>query len=221
MEQNFCTRELLEISDTKQATVLLEDKTLWFLAPFAGTERSADEAAALLKVNLNTLLYQIKRLQKFKLLQLVRTRQRRGSSIKVYRASADAFFIPFPMTPYEHPEDLLLREYKPLHRKLVANFLAAGLEWAGRYSVDDFGLMIKLEQNAFTVKHGPNPSKPFMLNPSALQAPALVNDWQNLTLDFEDAKALQREMTLLLERYLAKNGSGTYLAHVALAPTKG
>jgi sugar diacid utilization regulator len=73
MKQNLRTREWLEITDAKQAAILLEAKTLQFLTPFVGTECSADEAAALLNVNLNTLLYQIKRLRKFKLLQLVRT----------------------------------------------------------------------------------------------------------------------------------------------------
>ena len=183
-----------------------------------GKERSAEEAATLLNVNLNTLLYQIKRLRKYKLLQLVKTQKRRGSSIKIYRASANTFFVPFPATPYTQPEDLLLREFEPLHRKLVANFLVAGIELVGIESVNDFGLHVRLERNALTVTHGPNPRKALTMNPSALHAPALVNVWQDLKLNFEDAKALQREMMVLLERYSKKSGSGDYFAHVGLAP---
>ena len=219
MKQNLRTREWLEITDTKQAAILLEDKTLEFLRPFVGIERSADEAAVLLNVNLNTLLYQIKRLRKFKLLQLVRVQKRRGSSIKIYRASADTFFIPFPITPYAHPEDLLLREFEPLHRRFVANFLIAGIELVGIESVNDFGLHVRLERNVLSVMHGPNPRKALNMNPSAPHAPALVNVWQDLKLNFEDAKALQGEMLMLLERYRTKSGAGAYLAHIGLVPT--
>ncbi len=220
MKQNLRTREYLEIVNSEQAKVLLEDKTLQFLTPFIGIERSAEEAATLLNVNLNTLLYQIKRLRKYKLLLLVRTQKRRGSSTKIYRASADTFFVPFPVTPYAHPEDLLLREFGPLHRKFVANFLLAGIELVGMESVNDFGLHVRLEHNALTVTHGPNPRKALTMNSSALHAPALVNVWQDLKLNFEDAKALQRDMIMLLERYSKKSGSGDYFAHVGLAPAK-
>jgi hypothetical protein len=54
MKQNFRTRDLLEVVNKEQAKVLLEDKTLQFLTPFMGIERSAEEAATLLNVNLNT-----------------------------------------------------------------------------------------------------------------------------------------------------------------------
>jgi hypothetical protein len=219
MKQNLRTREWLEITDAKQAAVLLEDKTLHFLTPFVGIERSADEAAALLNVNLNTLLYQIKRLRKFKLLQLVRTQKRQGSSIKMYRASADTFFVPFPATPYTQPEDLLLREYEPLHRRLLVGFLEAGIEFVGSRSVNDFGLSVQLGHGGLHVNHGPNPRLGLTVNPTVPHAPAILNQWQDLKLDFEDAKALQREMMTLLERYRTKSGSGAYLAHVGLAPT--
>jgi hypothetical protein len=219
MKRNLRTREWLEITDTKQAAVLLEDKTLQFLTPFVGGERSADDAAALLNVNLNTLLYQIKRLRKFKLLQLVRTQKRRGSSIKMYRASADTFFVPFPVTPYAQPEDLLLREYEPLQRRLLAGFLEAGIAFVGIRSVNDFGLNVQLGQGGLCVNHGPNPRLGLTINPAVPDAPAILNQWHDLKLDFEDAKTLQREMMMLLERYRAKSGSGTYLAHVGLVPT--
>jgi hypothetical protein len=220
MKQNLRTREWLEITDVKQAAILLEGKTLQFLTPFVGVECSADEAAALLKVNLNTLLYQIKRLRKFKLLQLVRTKRRRGSSIKFYRASANTFFVPFPVTPYAQPEDLLLREYEPLHRRLLAGFIEAGIEFVGIRSVNDFGLSVQLGQGGLCVNHGPNPRLGLTVNPAVPDAPAILNQWEDLKLNFEDAKVLQREMMTLLERYRAKSGSGTYLAHVGLSPTQ-
>jgi DNA-binding transcriptional ArsR family regulator len=153
MKSKIRSREWCEIKDKEQAGVLLEDKTLRFLTPFVGRESSADEAAKDLGVSLTTLMYQLKRLQDYGLLEQTSEKKRRGSNIKLYRAVGDAFFIPFQATPYERPEELLLRDYDPLHRKLLACFLEAAIEFLGMRSVDEFGLRISLEDGELSVRH--------------------------------------------------------------------
>jgi hypothetical protein len=218
MKQKIRSREWLEVKDKERASVLLEGKTLRFLVPFVGRESSADDAAKQLNVSLTTLAYQLKRLQTYGLLELTREKKRRGSSVKLYRATGDAFFVPFRATPYERPEELLLRDYDPLHRKLLACFLEAAIEFLGMRSVDEFGLRIALEGEALNVHHAPNPKRTLDIDPTKADAPAILNQWEELKLDFEDAKALQRDMATLLERYRNKSGGGAYLAHVGLAP---
>jgi hypothetical protein len=93
----------------------------------------------------------------------------------LYRASADTFFVPFPVTPYAQPEDLLLREYEPLHRRLLANFLEAGIEFVGIRSVNDFGLSVQLGQGGLRVNHGPNPRLGLTINPTVPHAPAILS----------------------------------------------
>jgi DNA-binding transcriptional ArsR family regulator len=219
MKQKIRSREWLEVKEKERAAVLLEDKTLRFLVPFVGRESSADDAAKQLGVSLTTLVYQLKRLQGFGLLELIREKKRRGSSIKLYRATGDAFFIPFRATPYERPEELLLRDYDPLHRKLLACFLEAAIEFLGMRSVDEFGLRITLEGKHLSVRHAPNPKRTLEVDPTKADAPAILNQWEELKLNFEDAKALQRDLATVLNRYRSKSGSGSYLAHVAVAPT--
>jgi DNA-binding transcriptional ArsR family regulator len=217
MKSKVRNREWYEIKDKDQASVLLEDKTLRFLAPFMKQECSADEAAKQLGVSLTTLMYQLKRLQEYGLLEQTSQKKRRGSSIKLYRATGDAFFIPFRATPYERPEELLLRDYDPLHRKLLACFLEAAIEFLGMRLVDEFGLRVTLENTELSVRHAPNPKRTLNVDPTKADAPAILNQWETLELNFEDAKALQRDMVTLLKTYRNKSG-GSYIAHVGLAP---
>ena len=53
-------------------------------------------------------------------------------------------------------------------------------------------------------------------------APALVDLWaEDITLDFDEAKALQKELCSLLGRYRAKRGQQGYIVRLGLAPLSG
>ncbi len=222
MLKGFRSSRLLELSDPIRAAALLEPNTLRFLTPFIARTRSADQVARELGISLNTLLYQIRRLMELGFLELVEEIPRRGRGIKRYRASADAFFIPFEATHFATPEDMLLREYEPLYRRFLASFLEAAMQMVNLKTARDFGMCVSRDDDGqLSLRHGPHPLKPIAINPLEPHAPAIVIDWgDQLRLDFEDAKAMQLEMLELLERYRAKDGSGSYIAHVALAPMK-
>jgi Helix-turn-helix domain len=222
MLKNFRSSHVLELNDPKQAAELLDPNTLRFLGPFLGQTRTADQVARELGISLNTLLYQIKRLCDLGFLEITEERPRRGRGIKHYRASAEMYFIPFENTPFATPEDMLLREYEPLYRQFLAGFLEAAMQMVNLQTARDIGLCISRDPSGSVgVQHGVHPLRGFNLNPFESNAPAILIDWEDqLRLDFEDAKALQLEMAELLERYRAKDGSGSYIAHMALAPTK-
>jgi hypothetical protein len=219
MRNNFRSREILVIDDPERGAALLEEKTLRFLAPFVGCERGAIEVAQELGVSLTTLLYQIKRLVNLDLLEATGRKPRRGSSVTLYRALSDAFFVPFRATPFERPEELLLRDYDPLHRQLLAGFLEAAIEMLGAGSVDAFGLIVSPRDGALEVRHGPAPGVGLKVNPLADQAPAMLNRWAELRLSFDEAKSLQCDLDALIERYGGGSG-GSYLVHVGIAPIR-
>lgn len=50
------------------------------------------------------------------------------------------------------------------------------------------------------------------------EAPALLTNWTSLSLTFEQAKELQRELSDLIDRYKDCKGSQSYLARFALTP---
>ena len=50
-------------------------------------------------------------------------------------------------------------------------------------------------------------------------APAVLSSWRDAVyLDFEDAKALQREMFRLLKTYLQKRGTQRYIVRLGMVP---
>jgi Helix-turn-helix domain len=222
MLKTFRSSHVLELNDPKLAAELLDPNTLRFLGPFLGQTRTADQVARELGISLNTLLYQIKRLCELGFLEITEERPRRGRGIKHYRAKAEVFFIPFENTPFATPEDMLLREYEPLYRHFLASFLEAAMQMVNLTAMRDIGLCVSRDEDGqVNVQHGAHPSRMIMPNPFEPNAPAILIGWDDqLRLDFEDAKALQLEMLEVLERYRAKDGSGSYIAHVALAPTK-
>lgn len=61
-------------------------------------------------------------------------------------------------------------------------------------------------------------NRPF--NVRSAEAPAVVNLWQRLCLNFEDATAFQGELLELLLRYDRKKGSHPYLVHLGSIPLK-
>lgn len=148
--------------------------------------------------------------------------RRSGERVTLYRAPAEVFFVPFSASPFAQPEELLLRDYEPLHRQLLASFLEAAMQLLGAASVHEFGLLVALaDSGQLTVRHGPHPSKALPADLMTKDAPAILNLWDGgLKLDFADAKAFQRDLHTLLETYQKKDGSGTYIAHVGLAPLR-
>lgn len=220
MRSSFRSKSVRNVTEPGQAAALLEPKTLRFLTPFVGEGRTADEAARALNVRLTTLTYQLRRLLRAGLLEAADTVRRSGKRVVLYRASAEVFFVPFSASPFTRPEELLLSDYDPLHRQLLASFLGAAMQILGAASVHDFGLIVApAESGQLAVRHGPHPSKALPADPLAPDAPAILNLWNDgLKLDFADAKALQRDLQALLAAYQKKGGSGTYIAHVGLAP---
>lgn len=222
MQGNFCSKSVFDVTEPGQATTLLEPKTLRFLAPFVGPGSTADEAAKALGVSLTTLLYQVRRLVKAELLEDAGEVRRSGKRVTRYRAPAELFFVPFSASPFAQPEELLLHDYEPLHRELLASFLGAAMQLLGAASVHEFGLLVSLTGSGqLTVRHGPHPLRALPADPTSPDAPAILNLWDDgLKLDFADAKAFQHDLRVLLETYQKKDGGGTYIAHVGLAPRR-
>ncbi len=83
-----------------------------------------------------------------------------------------------------------------------------------------WGVRVGLEAGRLAVRSaiGPDSSWNF-LDPDA---PAIVDLWaEDVTLDFDEAKALQKELCSLLERYRAKRGQQGYIVRLGMAPLPG
>lgn len=201
------------ITEPDAARALIDPATLHHLAPFIGRSLSVTQAAVEAGEKPNTTLKRVRRFARLGLLEVADEVARAGRPIRLYRAAADVFFVPFEATGADSLEAALAERDRYTENLLRRNVVQARLDtmgtWGTRIYRDVRGRL--QVQTALT----PNS------NVTSLDsdAPAVLSAWRDsLMLDFEDAKRLQREMFTLLQRYLKKEGSQRYVVHLAMAP---
>lgn len=213
MEGRDSTKPWWTVHDPEAADYLSDPLKAVFIYPFIGRERTAAEVAAEQGVKLNALAYRIGRLTALGLLRQVGTRPREGRAAKVYRATADAFFVPLASTRLENLEAMVDRwsqSLQPMYLRAFARALTAHHpHWGVRISREwNDALMIApaMRQESFFNYFEPD-------------APAIVEGWfSDLWLDDADAKAFQGELLALYLKYLGREGRRRYLLRVGMAP---
>lgn len=203
------------VSDTHVADLLMAPVTLRQLEPFLGREATVTEAARASGERPNTVLKRVQRFRDLGLLYVVREEQRAGRAVKVYRTTAEAFFVPFEATSAESFETALAERDAYWEELLRSNVVRARRQafpsWGTRIYRDDTGRM--QIQMAVTPDRNTDPTAP--------ESPPALSAWRDrVYLDFDDAKALQRELFELLLRYQRKGGAQRYIVHVGLAPLR-
>ncbi len=203
--------------DRVAADYLADPKKAVFIYPFVGRERSAAEVSKAFGVNLNTLCYRIGRLIALGLLQVTRQRSRHGRAVKLYRATADAFFVPLRATGLEGLEamvDQWSQSLQPIYLRSFADALRAkGRDWGVRISREADGRLM--------IAPASRPDELF--NYFMPDAPAIIEGWfSDFWLDAGEAKALQFDLLQVYLKYAsAKPGAADkkrYLLRVGLAP---
>lgn len=201
------------VSNRHMADLLTDPATLRQLEPFLGRDVSVGQAAAETDQKPNTMLSRVRRLVTAGVLRETGRIRRRGRPIRLYRSVADIFFIPFDVTSAESLEAALAEREAYWERLLRSNVVRARQErigvWGTRIYRDGRGRL--------QIQTAVRPDRNYTtLDPSG---PAVLSAWRDrVYLDFEDAKALQREMFELLQRYQKKQGAQRYIVHLGLAP---
>ncbi len=201
------------VRDETRARLLLDPRARRQLAPFLGAATSVGEAARAQNEKPNTVLRRVRRFVEAGLLEVVGTVPRRGRPIRLYRAVAEVFFVPFEASAAADLEQALAEREAWLERLLRRAVVRARREamgtWGTRIYRDQRGRV----QVQMAVRPDANAS---MLDPGE---PAVLSAWRDgLELDYQDAKTLQRELFALLQRYQRKRGAQRYVVHLGLAP---
>lgn len=211
------TRDLryAEVRDAAAADALMNPTSLRQLAPFLGRDCTIARAAAETGDLPNTVLKRVRRFMELGLVEVVREEPRHGRARKVYRTTADLFFVPFEATTADSLESALAERDAYWERLLRRNVVRTRMEamgtWGTRVYRDARGRLqvhtaVTPDANATTLD-------PHM--------PAVLSSWRDsVRLDFEDAKALQREMFELLLRYQQKDGAQRYILRLGMAPVE-
>jgi hypothetical protein len=210
----FDTRTWVSIDQPDAARLLTDLKELRYLEPFFGQERTVKEAADVINVTIDDLYFRVQRALKLGLIKVVNIESRAGRAMKRYTLVADGFFVPFQIVPNIDFEGLVLGIDLQLERGLIHNVLAACHDDANSTS---FGVRIYLDDAGhLTGDSARSPIEPYDF--LAPENPAAYTSWFQLQLDFEDAKALQRDMHAVWQKYAHKQGAQSYMLRLGLAP---
>lgn len=201
------------VTDERAADVLTNPVTLRHLAPFLGRTATISAASRESGQKPNTTLARVRRFAELGLVEVVGTEERAGRPLKLYRSTADVFFVPFEATHSESLEAAMAERdlywERALRRNVVRGRREALGSWGTRFYRDRRGRLqvqtaVTPDANATTLDQA---------------APATLSLWRDqLQLDFADAKELQREMFALVQRYQSKTGAQRYLVRMGLAP---
>lgn len=202
----------LTVRGTAAAQALVDVRTTRLLGAFLDEGRSVAEVARVLGEDLDWVRYRVRRLTALGLLRDVGVRTRKGRPMRLYQAAAPVFFVPFEVTRYESLDAYLEGvegEVGAWVRRNVAQALRdTGEGWGLRVARGEDGQM-----------HSKMSRSPDADETVAGQRPALLSFvYPTLSLDFEDAKALQAELLGVFHRYAGRAGAQTYLCQFVLCP---
>jgi predicted transcriptional regulator len=205
MQATSGSSKTTRLENAEACAVLADREQLRLLGAFLGKENTISSAAQELEVNPTKLYKQVQRFLALGLVNICRLEKRSGRAIKYYRSSSDRFFIPFRT----YPPELIGQQNREHHTRLFAQGLGrvyrqeefTEQDWGAiTASMPGSGVYLSIA-NSFGQQWD-------YLDPDA---PAVVSGWHQIQLDFEDAKAMQREMVEVMLRYMGKGGKQTYL----------
>lgn len=201
------------VRDPERARLLLDARSRAHLAPFLGRARSVSEAARAVGAKPNTVLRRVQRFLDAGLLEIAEVMPRRGRPLRRYRAIADVFFVPFEASAAEDLEAALADR-----EAWVSSLFRRSVVRARREALGTWGTRIYRDaRDRVQVQMAVRPDAD--AQPPGPDEPAVLSAWRDaIELDYPDAKALQRELYELLERYQRKRGAQRYVIHLGLAP---
>ncbi len=216
-------KEHLRIEDPERARVLTDIKTTRLLLPFIKRPCSLSDAAHELGVKLPMLSYHVKRFVELGILEVTRTERRQGRGVKLYGSAAKTLSVPFSATPSETLERLLVDLTYPDTRRFQRE-LARALQGL----TPDWGVYITCTESeavSFSLRPDSGTLEENVAFTDGLldsHEPAIVANSGRIDLDFDTAKAFQRELTELYERYtkLQNKKGQPYVYQLGLTPAQ-
>lgn len=199
----------LTVTRPEAARILLDPGELHFFEPFLAREGTVSGVAALLGCKPNSLLARVRRFVACGLLEVVREVPRAGRAVKVYRSTADVYFVPFSGSPFadhavwaQSRTALILRGLRYAHAQSTR--LRGHRVYRDEHGVPSHMLAVSAGEN---------------YDPLLPGEPALFTaSHDTVYLNFEDAKRLQGELDALLRRYATLGGGQRYLLWLNLVP---
>jgi hypothetical protein len=210
-------KESVEIRNTETARILTDITQARLLEPFFADDTTLSDAAKQLDIKLTTLLYHVTKFMRLGLLEVTKEEARKGKAVKYYRTTANAFSVPFDITPSLSLKQLLTQLTQPtddvFNREAARTLQEASSEWLLDVFCD------KLDGITISIRRKDRPRDDVSFDPNNA---ALVSSMGTLYLDFVTAKAFQKDLRALLEQYKKKQNpkEQLYFYRVGLTPAQ-
>jgi hypothetical protein len=204
------------ITEARAVKLLLDSDRRNALGAFMHGPCSVKGAADQLGWPLKTVHDRVRTLETLGLLRVTHLEARQGRPIKHYQAIADGFFVPFHATAASSLEGFITETLAPSQKVFIKLFAKAGIALID--NPDEAGFRLYAQEGSIFSDLTPTAERFDFLDLLELTAPALMLTYIPLKLTRDDAKALQREMMGLLERYANRNGPEHFVAHLGLTP---
>jgi len=203
--------EVVTIIDSRAARILVDPDELRWFAPFMARDCTVSNAALETGAKLNTMFSRVRRYSELDLLRVVREEARNGRVLRVYRSSADTYFVPHTLSGDAEETKL----HWALHQEQM---LARAQEEALQRELPRGGTRVYRDQNGILNSQLARNAHENMqlLEPNAPAVFCMFHD--AVFLDFQDAKRFQRELDALVKRYTALGGGQRYAVKLKLVP---
>ena len=210
------------ITTTAAADFLSNPRTAALIKPFIAQDSTIKHAALILEISALRMFRAVKKMEALGLLCVTKIETRRGRPVKHYRASSDAYFVPYRVTGADSLEDFLMAQDDRLRRVFVRSF-AEYLRGVLNEQGSDPGRIIYRDEYGNIATH----SVGGLDDPRGTTKPILQGEdytgWSNysvLKLDLERSRALKSELVELFEKYRAHSGEREYVVRLGMAPLK-
>ncbi|GEM45388.1 hypothetical protein DC3_10230 [Deinococcus cellulosilyticus NBRC 106333 = KACC 11606] len=183
------------------------------IRPFLGQENTVKGAAEELGISISLMHHHTKRMLDLGLIQVVREVPRAGKAIFWYASVADAFYVPFSLTPFETMQAAYLKGEKPWQERFIEGLLKVALHLETPEKT--WGVLIRRDHHGdfdVTSSIGPDQEAPDLPG-------AQWSNWTEIHLTPDEALALRMELQNLWLRYRGKKNGQRYLLRLGLAKT--
>jgi hypothetical protein len=200
----FSRSELHVLDDAEAATFVTLPTTSRYFLPFLARERSAAQVARELGVDAGSVGYRVRQMIQLNLIHETRSQKRAGRPIRYYRSVADRIFAPLSLTPISGIRDLFALARAGSTASIEASLENAWLEIA---RVQQWGTHL------YRPAPDAAPNRDFVpenLTDSPLdfwdvvlspRTPPVWDQHAIVHLTRQEAKEVQRELSLIVDRY--------------------
>lgn len=198
------------LRDEAQAAVLLDARQRRGFLSFVGRERTVSGAARDAGETPNTMLRRVQRWQTLGLLRVTRVERHARGTRLVYRAVADAFFLPHRVTRHEDMLALVEAVHAPAMTRLRQAYARTGETLGG-----EWGVQFEVRDGQFDLI--PARGAGYRCAPGDEDAPVALLQTATLHLEERAARAMQVELAALIEKYRGQQGPRAFQVMVGVA----